>query len=123
MNDWKFPTNLKYLREQNKLSREQFGKKINVSDKTIGNWERGDRNPEAIVMKQIADIFDIDIDDLYNKDLRVDDKNVERIDIQTAKSEIENILNNSDMSEQQKMMVMTPLNYMSSEEEENDKNM
>lgn len=111
------PSNLKFLRISRGLTQEQLGKICGKSNSAISNYEQGTRDIEALDLIKIADYFNLTLDDLLTKDLRISDKNTEKIDIQTAKDEIESILKNSDMSEQQKMMVMTPLNYISSEDE------
>lgn len=110
-------SNLKFLRTSKGMTQEQLGNICEKSNSAISNYEQGTRDIEALDLIKIADYFNLTLDDLITKDLRLCKDNEEHIDVQTAKKQIEHILNNSDMSEQQKAMVMTPLNYISSEDE------
>lgn len=50
------------------LSQIDFAEKLNYSDKAVSKWERGESLPDVIVLKQIADMFGITLNDLagYN---------------------------------------------------------
>lgn len=50
------------------LSQIEFAEKLNYSDKAISKWERGESLPDVVVLKQIADLFGITLNDLagYN---------------------------------------------------------
>lgn len=53
------------------LSQLDLAKKLNYSDKAISKWERGESLPDIIILKQIADIFGITVNDLIGyKDTR-----------------------------------------------------
>lgn len=113
-----FYSNIEYIRKSNNLTQQALADKLNMDRSTISRWEQKCNGATIDSIINISEILNIPLSELIGRDLRVSDKNIERIDIQTAKNEIENILNNSDMSEQQKAMVMTPLNYISSEDDE-----
>ena len=68
-------TNIKYLRKKNKESQEKLGNVINKKDATIGNYEKGIRNPDYIDLYYIAKHYNVSIDDLVKKDLRINDSN------------------------------------------------
>lgn len=65
-------TNIKYLRKLNKESQEKLGRIINKKDATIGNYEKGIRNPDYIDLYLIAKHFNVSVDDLIKKDFRKD---------------------------------------------------
>lgn len=50
------------------LSQIEFAEKLNYSDKAISKWERGESLPDVVVLKQIADLFGVTLNDLagYN---------------------------------------------------------
>lgn len=53
------------------LSQLDLAEKLNYSDKAISKWERGESLPDIIILKQIADIFGITVNDLIGyKDTR-----------------------------------------------------
>ena len=46
------------------MSQIEFAEKLNYSDKAVSKWERGESLPDIIVLKQIADLFEITVNDL-----------------------------------------------------------
>ena len=62
-----FSQNLIKYRKALNLTQAEFAEKINYSDKAISKWERGESLPDLIVIKQIADLFNITIDELISK--------------------------------------------------------
>jgi len=66
------PTDLKVsigknIAEYRKLcgfSQLEFAEKLNYSDKAVSKWERGESLPDIIVLKQIADLFGLTVNDL-----------------------------------------------------------
>ena len=56
--------NLVKYRKANKLTQIELAEKLQYSDKNISKWERGDSLPDLIVLKQIADIYGITVNDL-----------------------------------------------------------
>ena len=49
------------------LSQIEFAEKLNYSDKSVSKWERGESLPDIIVLKQIADLFGITVNDLLSQ--------------------------------------------------------
>lgn len=49
------------------LSQIEFAEKLNYSDKAISKWERGESLPDIVVLKQIADMFGITVNDLIGQ--------------------------------------------------------
>ena len=62
-----FSHNLIIYRKAMNLTQAEFAEKINYSDKAVSKWERGESLPDLIVIKQIADLFNITIDELISK--------------------------------------------------------
>lgn len=52
---------LSYYRKLNKLTQQQLGEKIGVSDATIGTYERGEREPSFETEEALADLFNVSI--------------------------------------------------------------
>lgn len=53
------------------MSQIDFAEKLNYSDKAVSKWERGESLPDIIVLKQIADMFQITVNDLIvHKDIK-----------------------------------------------------
>ncbi len=65
-----FSKNIKYLRESRNLSQQKLGDEMgNSSRSAISSYEDGRAQPKLEVVSQIADYFDITIDELLNVDL------------------------------------------------------
>lgn len=56
--------NISDYRKLSNMSQLEFAEKLNYSDKAVSKWERGESLPDIIVLKQIADIFGITVNDL-----------------------------------------------------------
>ena len=63
-----FKDNLIALRKMNGLSQEELAAKINVSRQTLSKYETGESLPDVEKCKQIADVFEVSLDDLVNYD-------------------------------------------------------
>lgn len=59
--------NITKYRKQCKLTQAELAEKINYSDKAISKWECGDGVPDIVVLKQLADIFGITVDELISE--------------------------------------------------------
>lgn len=64
---------LRLLRTEKKLSLRELGEKLNLSFVTIGQYERGERQPDNDTLVKLADFFEVSIDYLLG---RVDDRNL-----------------------------------------------
>ncbi|MNM25407.1 HTH-type transcriptional regulator Xre [compost metagenome] len=60
----RFAENLKRIREWRGINKEELGERIGVSGVTVGYWESGRNEPRMGKVEQIADILNVDIDDL-----------------------------------------------------------
>jgi len=46
------------------LTQAGLADKLNYTDKSVSKWERGESIPDALVLKQLADLFYLKVDDL-----------------------------------------------------------
>ena len=59
-----FASNLIRLRQQAGMTQAELGEKLNYSDKSVSKWERGEAVPDVFVIKHIASLYGVTIDDL-----------------------------------------------------------
>ncbi|MEC0089382.1 XRE family transcriptional regulator [Paenibacillus macquariensis] len=64
MNNINFANNLKKIREGKGMSKSELGRRVGVSDVTIGYWEAGKTEPRMGKVEMIADILGVKTDDL-----------------------------------------------------------
>ena len=57
-------TNIKTLRHDRKVGQSALAKALNVSVKTVSHWETGYTEPSIMQLVQIADFFDVTLDEL-----------------------------------------------------------
>ncbi len=55
---------LKELRKQNKMTQEQLGERVGVTNKTISRWETGKYMPPIECLKLLSDIYHISINEI-----------------------------------------------------------
>ncbi len=54
------------LRKEAGITQKQLAEKLNVSDKTVSHWERGESAPDISLVPVLADVFGITCDDLIH---------------------------------------------------------
>lgn len=59
---------LKYEREKHNWSQHEVAKKIGISNTVLSNYERDYRDPDTNTLKALADIYDVSIDYLLERD-------------------------------------------------------
>ena len=59
--------NLVMYRKNKNLTQMELAEKINYSDKVISKWERGESLPGIEALKNLADFYEITVDDLISK--------------------------------------------------------
>jgi len=59
--------NIKMLRQSEGMTQSMLAEAINYSDKTVSKWERAELLPDVIVLKAIADYFDVTVDYLLSE--------------------------------------------------------
>ncbi|MBO5077113.1 MAG: helix-turn-helix domain-containing protein [Clostridia bacterium] len=60
--------NIAELRRSKGITQTELAERLNYTDKAISKWERGESIPDAVVLKQLADIFGVSIDYLFAED-------------------------------------------------------
>lgn len=63
-----FKDNLIDLRKMNDMSQEELAEKLQISRQTVSKYETGESVPDIVKCKQIAEIFNVSLDDLVNYD-------------------------------------------------------
>lgn len=74
---------IKKIRQENGLSQRELGKKLNVSQQMIGQWETGKSNPKIETLRRIADTLEVGLWEIVELD---------QMDLDTLKQEIPKIL-------------------------------
>ena len=62
--------NLKYYRENAKLSQSGLAKEMHISQQAISLWEKDERAPSVFVCIKLADFYGITLDELVGRDFR-----------------------------------------------------
>lgn len=65
---------IKELRKSKGLSQSQLAKEINISKKTLADWENGRRNPNEYNYKKLSNFFNVPIDTLKAQIVITNDK-------------------------------------------------
>lgn len=68
MNDEKLKdqlgANIVMYRKKNGLTQAGLAEKLNYSDKAVSKWERGESMPDVLTLVQLAELFEITVNDL-----------------------------------------------------------
>lgn len=62
--------NIVFLRKNGKLTQLELGKMLNVSDKAISRWERGEALPDISNLVDISTLFSVSVDSLLKDNLQ-----------------------------------------------------
>ena len=62
--------NLKKIRKDNNLSQEDLAEKLGVSRQSVSKWESGLAYPEMDKVLELCKLFNLNIDDLLNQDIK-----------------------------------------------------
>ena len=60
--------NIKNLRKRKDITQEELAEHLGISFQSISKWERGDGFPDITMLPDLADFFNISIDDLIGAD-------------------------------------------------------
>ena len=61
-------TNIKVLREEARLSVEEFAEKMNISKETVVNWEKGKTEPTLSQLRKMSELSGIPMDFIFVPD-------------------------------------------------------
>ena len=68
MNDEKLKTqlgaNIVTYRKRSGLTQAKLAERLNYSDKAVSKWERGESMPDVLTLIQLAELFEITLDEL-----------------------------------------------------------
>lgn len=59
-----FAANLIKLRNAASMTQLELAERLNFSDKAVSKWERAESMPDVYTIKQLADLFQVSVDDL-----------------------------------------------------------
>lgn len=66
---------LRELRKEKGLTQMELAKQLNVSDRSVGFYETGERDPDTDTLRKLSDFFDVSIDYLLcRSDIRKTEK-------------------------------------------------
>lgn len=68
MDSQKFGTFISELRKERGWTQLELAQKLNVTDKAVSKWERGESLPDIEKCKLLAEVLDVSLDDLVNYD-------------------------------------------------------
>lgn len=74
MDQKKIGSLIKKIRIDNNLTQKEFAIKYNVSFQAVSKWERGYNLPDIYLLKQIADDFNININELLEGNIKIENK-------------------------------------------------
>ena len=87
-------TNIKFLRQNSGLTQEDLAKIVGKSRVLVSQWESDDREITTEDIVKLSDYFNLPMDALVGKDLRVEKNNFDELDILFDKNK--DILTESD---------------------------
>lgn len=76
-----FTENLKFLRMQKGFTQDELAKKMDKDYSTIGKWELGQRNPIMSDIIKLSEIFNVSVQDLVEKNLRIKKHMPDELDV------------------------------------------
>lgn len=84
------------LRKEKNMTQQELAEKLNVTDRTISNWETGRRLPDISILKELSVIFSVTIDEIiYGKKIEKEEIQKKLVDsaieIYTTKQKIEKL--------------------------------
>lgn len=60
----KIGKNIKFFREQKNISQSELAEKLNVTRQAVSNWETEKTQPDIDTLHKIADVLEVDIEEL-----------------------------------------------------------
>lgn len=65
----KVGSNIKYLRQKNRVTQEQLAERLGVSYQAVSKWETNANTPDISLLPLIASFFNVSIDMLFSDDI------------------------------------------------------
>ncbi|MBR6690301.1 MAG: AAA family ATPase [Bacilli bacterium] len=79
MNDYKFGNLLYDLRKKSNLTQNELAKKLGVTNKAVSKWENGKAKPTTNILKSLAILFNIPIEELLKEKVNKEKKEITKI--------------------------------------------
>ena len=79
MNDYKFGEYIYKLRTEAALSQAQLAEKLGVSDKAVSKWENGKSKPQIDMLKKLAIIFGVQVEEMLDMPIEAVEKQITKI--------------------------------------------
>jgi len=76
MSSEQFAKTIKDLRIKNNLTQKEFADKLGVTYQAVSKWETGKNMPDILLLKEISNIFNVDIDELLTGKKKNDKTNI-----------------------------------------------
>ena len=74
-------SNLRFLRMVKGKTQQEVADYCDKANTAISNWEKGIREPDALDLAKLSDFFNVPIDDLMLKDLRIKGDTFDELEI------------------------------------------
>lgn len=65
MDQQKIGVFLKELRQEKQITQEQLAEQMGVSRRTVSRWETGHNLPDLSVLVELADFYDVDLNEIF----------------------------------------------------------
>lgn len=66
--------NMKWFRQKNKLTQQQVADAVGIQRSTYSRYEEGTNRPSYLMLAQIADLYQISLDELVGRNISVEEK-------------------------------------------------
>lgn len=70
MNQQKIGGFLKELRQEKQITQEQLAEQMGVSRRTVSRWETGNNLPDLSVLVELADFYNVDLNEIFRGERR-----------------------------------------------------
>lgn len=61
-----------YYRRLNAMTQEELAERLNVSAQAVSKWEQKINSPDIMLLPEIADVFNISIDELFGRKINTE---------------------------------------------------
>lgn len=77
MNQQKIGGFLKELRQEKQITQEQLAEQMGVSRRTVSRWETGNNLPDLSVLVELADFYNVDLNEIFRGERRSESMDAE----------------------------------------------
>ena len=78
---------LKELRQEKQMTQEQLAEQMRVSRRTVSRWETGNNLPDLSMLVELADYYDVDLNEIFHGERRSETMDAELKDTLLQASE------------------------------------